>query len=110
MASFSFNHKGKKICIDVEECKTVLQKTHGLMFKKKSKPLLFIFGKKTSEGIHSFFCVPFIAIWFFNDKIIDIKYVRPWRFYVRPYGKFDKLLEIPVGNKEFKLFIDERKI
>jgi len=110
MTHFSFNYKGKKINIDVEECRTIFQKTHGLMFRKKSRPLLFIFNRKTTEGIHSFFCIPFIAIWFDCDKIIGIKYVKPWRFYVKPLGKFDKLLEIPLGNKEFELFLDERKI
>jgi uncharacterized membrane protein (UPF0127 family) len=110
MTKFSFNYKGKKHNIDVEECKTVLSHVHGLMFLKKSKPLLFIFGKKTHEGIHSFFCVPFVAIWFSDDKIIDIKYVKPWRPYIVPSKKYDKLLEIPLGNKEYDLFLDERKI
>jgi len=110
MVNFSFNYKGKKINIDVLECNTIFQKIHGLMFRKKSKPLLFIFNKKNREGIHSFFCLPFIAIWFDSNKIVSIKYVKPWRIYVRPSRKFDKLLEIPIGNKEFKLFLDERKI
>jgi uncharacterized membrane protein (UPF0127 family) len=109
MTKFSFNYKGKRFNLDVLECKTVFQKMHGLMFRKRSKPLLFIFDKKTLEPIHSFFCMPFIAIWIDSDKIIDIKFVRPWRIYVKPSKKFDKLLEIPVGNKEFQLFLDEKK-
>ena len=109
MTKFSFNYKGKKINIDVLECRTFFQKMHGLMFRKKSKPLLFIFEKKTFEGIHSFFCIPFIAIWFDSNKIVGIKYVKPWKFYVAPNKKFDKLLEIPVGNPEFQLFLDEKK-
>lgn len=111
MSVYKFNYKGKKFNLDVLECKTIFQKTHGLMFRKKSKPLLFIFNRKTSEGIHSFFCLPFIAIWFDGDKIIDLKYVKPWRPYVKPIKKFDKLLEIPEGSREFKLFTDEiRKV
>lgn len=110
MVKFSFRYKGKKINIDAEECRSIISKTRGLMFRKKSKPLLFIFNEKTREGIHSFFCLPFIGIWFDKDKIVGIKYVKPWRIYVRPLRKFDKLLEIPLGNNEFNLFLDERKI
>jgi len=101
MVNFSFNYKGKKFNIDIKECRSIFSKTHGLMFRRKSKPLLFIFNNSTSESIHSFFCVPFIAIWFDGKKIIDIKYVKPWKFYVKPSKKFDKLLEIPINGKNF---------
>ncbi len=111
MVKFNFNYKGKRILLDVEECISIFQKARGLMFRKKSKPLLFIFYKKNRSAIHSYFCVPFVAIWFDNKKIIDVKYVRPWRTYIKPKNKFNKFLEIPVGNKEFGLFSDEfRKI
>ena len=108
MSRFKFNYKGKIFSIEVEECKTLLEKTHGLMFKKKSKPLLFIFSSKTKEAIHSFFCIPFIAIWFNENKIVDIKYVKPYLPWITPKSKFDRLLEIPKGTKEFKFFIDEK--
>ncbi len=130
MVKFNFKYRGKKISLDVEECRSIIQKTRGLMFRKKSKPLLFIFKYPNRSAIHSFFCVPFIAIWFddtknfskknfgvsktksFEDnKIVDIKYVKPWRNYIRPRNKFNKFLEIPIGNREFKLFSDElRKV
>jgi uncharacterized membrane protein (UPF0127 family) len=80
------------------------------MFKKKSKPLLFIFKKPVREPIHSFFCIPFVGIWLNDGKIINIKYVKPWKIHIKPKEKFDRLLEIPLGNKEFGIFIDERKI
>ncbi len=110
MIGFKFFYKGKKIYIEVEECRSVFEKMRGLMFRKKSKPLLFIFKKPVRNSIHSFFCLPFVAIWFNNGKIIKKKYVKPWKIFVSPEEKFDRLLEIPIGNKEFKLFTDERKI
>lgn len=130
MEMIKFKYKEKKISIEVEECKNIFSRTLGLMFRRKSKPLLFIFKNKNRRAIHSFFCVPFIVIWFDGtknfskknsgasktksfegEKIIDIKYVRPWRMHIKPQKKFDKFLEIPVGNKEFKPFSDEfRKV
>ena len=102
MADFSFIFKGKKFNIDVKECKTYFSKMMGLMFRKKSKPLLFIFKKKNSSAIHSFFCVDFIAVWFDNGKVVDVQLVKPWRFYIKPIGKFDRLLEIPSNSNDFR--------
>ena len=101
MVKFNFKLKGNNISIDVIECKTFFQKMHGLMFRKKGKSLLFYFNKNSSEAIHSFFCVNFIAIWFNGNQIIDLKYIKPNQFYIRPKEKFDKLLEIPIYSKEF---------
>ena len=101
MVNFSFKYKNKKFNIDVKECRTVFQKMSGLMFRKKSSALLFIFNKLVNEPIHSFFCVEFIAIWFNKGKIIDIKLVKPWKISIKPTGKFDKFLEIPSNNKNF---------
>jgi len=111
MKNFSFNYKGKKYFLDVIKCDNLYSRMIGLMFKRKSKPLLFVFNKPVNLSIHSFFCVPFIAIWFDEGKIIDKKYVSQWKINIKPKAKFDKLLEIPVGNNEFKLFSDEfRKV
>lgn len=101
MVKFDFKLKGKNFSIDVKECKNIFQKASGLMFRKKSKTLLFVFNKKTSASIHSFFCVDFIGVWFDGRKVIDVKYVKPWEFYVKPSGKFDKFLEIPFNDKNF---------
>ena len=84
MVMFNFKLKGKNFSIDVSECKSFLQKGTGLMFRKKSKPLLFIFNKEVNEGIHSFFCVPFVCIWFCKGKIVEAQYVKPWRIFIRP--------------------------
>ena len=103
MVKFNFIYKNKKFSINVKECKGYFSKMSGLMFRKKSLPLLFIFNKPVRQAIHSFFCVEFVGIWFNRGKIVDVKHVKPWKFYVIPSGKFDKLLEIPVNNPNFNL-------
>ena len=107
---FQFNYKGKNFNIDAEECNNYFLRAKGLMFRKKSKPLLFVFGKQTKRAIHSLFCIPFIAVWLDGDNIIDVKIIKPWKISVFPRGKFDKLLEIPDNDCNFntlKLLIFE---
>src|SRR3989344_6413290 len=103
---FSFNYKKKNFKIEVVECKSLISKATGLMFRRKSKPLLFIYKKPTTESIHSFFCKPFIAVWFYKNKIIDVKIVDPWKINIKPKDKFDKLLEIPISDSNFHRIID----
>jgi uncharacterized membrane protein (UPF0127 family) len=105
MEKFDFIYNKKKISVNVIVCDNVITHSTGIMFKKKSKPMLFVFKRPVGEAIHSFFCVPFISIWFLNGRIIDIKHVKPWRLHVKPDKKFDKFLEIPVGNKEYDYFL-----
>lgn len=106
---FSFDYQRNKIDLDVEECRNVFQKMQGLMFRRKSKPLLFVFKNRKIRAIHSFFCKPFIAIWFDENRIVDSKLVKSWRVSVKPKKKFDKLLEIPSSDKNFFRFIDEER-
>jgi len=101
---FKFDYKGKKIEINAGECKTLFQKFRGLMFRKSPFPLLFYFNKTTRESIHSFFCKPFYAIWFLDNNIVDEKFIKPWVFWIQPKKKFNKLLEIPINNKNFWVF------
>jgi len=108
---FKFDYKGKKVELEVQECKSVWSQIRGLMFRRKSKPLLFIFNDKKKRAIHSFFCVEFVAVWFNGDKIVDVKIVKPWKVSIKPLEKFNKLLEIPKNSKEFAIFVDdERKV
>ena len=100
MVKFNFKYKGKKFNIDVKECKGINQGI-GLMFRKKSKPLLFSFKKPVNISIHSFFCVPFVAVWFNGKDIIDVKYVSPWGIGIKPLKNFDKFLEIPINDRNF---------
>jgi len=66
------------------------------MFRKQSKPLIFIFDKPTRQGIHSFFCMPFVAVWLLNGEIVDEKMVEPFSFFIKPKGKYTQLVEIPL--------------
>jgi len=86
--------EGKKRNIKVKICKTPMEKFIGLMFKKSSPPLLFVFNKEKNLKIHSFFCKPFKGVWLDSKmkstKIIDIK---KWKINFSGRGKY--LLEIP---------------
>ncbi|MEN9626325.1 MAG: hypothetical protein RL557_653 [archaeon] len=104
--NFSFKLKGKKITIPVRECRSLFSQMQGLMFSEKTDVLLFIFKKKTRQPIHSFFCKKFVAIWFRDKEIVDVRAVNPWRFSVKPKQLFDTLLEIPVGNQLYNKILD----
>ena len=52
MVNFSFNYKNKKYSLDVKECRSIFSKGSGLMFRKKSRPLLFIFDNPDNEAIN----------------------------------------------------------
>jgi len=107
VVKFNFNYKNKRINLDVLECNQTISKMTGLMFKKNSPPLLFSFQKPTKLSIHSFFCKPFIAIWFLGNQIVDIKAIKTNQLSIKPKEKFDKLLEIPKNCKEYRIFTDE---
>ncbi len=101
-----FNYNNKKINLKVKKCNS-LQKIFGLMFKsRETQALLFEFPQKTRMAIHSFFVFfSFYAIWLDeNNKIIEIKKVKPFTFHVKPNKPFSKLVEIPI-NKKYKEFI-----
>lgn len=104
MVKFSFNYKGKYFNIDVKECRSVFYKASGLMFRAKSKALLFVFDKPVKKSIHSFFCLPFVAIWFNGSRIVDAQLIKPWKINIKPSKKFDKFLEIPSNCSEFNSF------
>jgi len=83
---------GKKKIIDV---KKVSPMSPGLLFRRKSPPLLFSLSKETSFSIFSIFCKPFKAIWLDENmcatQIVDVK---TWKWKIPGKGKY--LLEIPV--------------
>jgi len=110
VVNFNFKINEKEYNLEVKECKSIYSQTLGLMFKKNSLPLLFIFKNPQRISIHSFFCIPFIAIWFLEDKIIDIKLVNPNSFTIKPNYKFNKLIEIPSNSKFFRILSTEANI
>ena len=90
--TYFINGRKKKIKANV--VKSLTGKFKGLMFKKISQPLLFVFNKEKKLSIHSLFCKPFRAIWLDENmkatKIIDDK---GWKLNLSGMGKY--LLEIP---------------
>ena len=100
--NYNLKIKDKEITLNVKKLTNIFQHSSGLMFRKKSQPLLFTFNKPTKISIHSFFCKPFIAIWLLDNKIINIKLIKPNRLSIKPKHKFNKLLEIPKNTEEYK--------
>jgi len=86
--------KNKKHKIKAKICNTLLSKLTGLMFRRRSPPLLFVFSKEKVLSIHSLFCRPFKAIWLdkkmLATKIVDVK---KWKLNISGRGKY--LLEVP---------------
>jgi len=102
----------KKITLDVEKC-NLFGMFRGLMFRRREKveALLFDFETPRRAAIHSLFVFfPFVAIWLDEDnKILEIKKVFPWKFFVFPKMNFCKLIEIPINERYRKIlkFLDE---
>jgi uncharacterized membrane protein (UPF0127 family) len=95
-----YNNK-KKFKIKVHKC-NAFQKVIGLMFKKKqnAKALLFEFDS-SNQSIHSYFVFfPFVAVWLDkNNKVIELKKVKPFKLSINPKKPFSKLIEIPINKR-----------
>lgn len=90
---FKFFIKKKKKILEVKPCNSVISKLTGLMFRTKSRPLLFVFDKEKTISIHSLFCRPFVAIWLDkNKKTTKIAEVKPWKINISGRGMY--LLEV----------------
>ena len=102
------NFKGKKFEIDLQICNW-FGMFRGLMFRSKenSPALLFHFKEPDKIRIHSLFVFfPFVAIWLdAKNKIIELKVIKPWRFFVLPKKSFCRLIEIPI-NKGYEKIIE----
>ncbi len=100
----------KSITIEAEVCKNVFSQARGLTFRsRESAPALFFpFSGDVREPIHSLFVFfPFVAIWL-NEKgkVVEIRKVKPFRFYVCPKKKFRNFVEIPL-NGNYKKIVDD---
>ncbi len=96
-------YKNNEISINAKKL-SFFGRVIGLMFKlhpEKTENLLFDFGKKVSFPIHSWFVFfKFMAVWMDkNNRVIEWKIVKPFRFSVRPKIPFNKLIEMPLNNK-----------
>jgi len=93
LKKITYSVNGKRREINVKICNNFFSKMAGLMFKRNSLPLLFVFGKERKLSIHSIFCKPFVAIWLDGKmratKVIEVK---NWRLNISGRGKY--LLEI----------------
>jgi len=82
--------------------------------REKAPSLLFDFKGPSREPFHSMFVFfPFIAIWFYGEKIIDLKIVKPFKHWIRPEKPFTKILEIPINKKycrEIEMIVGKRNI
>lgn len=92
---FTYFEKGSEKKIKTEVCDSVWKKFSGLMFKKKSLPLLFPFKKNKKIKIHSLFCIPFKAIWI-DDKLRVTKKIDIKKIGLNFSGEGKYLLEIPL--------------
>lgn len=77
----------------------------GLMFRRRSKILLFPFKKEGMRAIHSFFVFfPFIAVWLDDkNRVIEVKIVRPFKPRVVPSRNFKSLVEVPLNSDYMKI-------
>jgi len=101
----TFVYKGKKIKIKVKKISNIFQEAFGLTFTRKKKAQALLFELNKSFAIHSYFVFfPFIAIWLDkNNKVIEIRKVKPFAFHLKPKKPFKKLIEVPINNKYKKL-------
>lgn len=98
LITFSYtDEKKKEKIIKVKFCKSLWSKFSGLMFRKTSPPLLFVFNKEKKLSIHSFFCKPFRAIWIDDKKRLTKELIiKNWAPNFSGRGKY--LLEIPISS------------
>ena len=101
MKKISFKYKGRKVSIEVKECRGFARGL-GLMFKsRETDALIFKFNKPVKMAIHSWFVFfPFVAVWLDKkNKLVDIRKVKPFKLSVKPRGYYSKLIEIPINKK-----------
>ncbi|MEX0920064.1 MAG: DUF192 domain-containing protein [Candidatus Pacearchaeota archaeon] len=102
----SFRYKGKELNVEIRVC-SFFGRIRGLMFRRRERAnaLLFDFKKDVGEPIHSFFVFfPFVAVWLDGKgSVVEVRRVKPFRFYVSPRKKFRKLVEIPINSGYSKI-------
>lgn len=112
MKEIYFNSDKKNLKVNVRKCGYF---NPGLMFRtKNTSPCLFEFKKPVKFKITSLFVFfDFIAVWMDkNNKIIEIKKIKPFTWSRTAKKSFFKILEIPVSLKykrALKLLVGDRK-
>jgi len=78
-------------------CDSLFSQTLGLMFQLNPPTLIFKFKYPKKYLIHSFFCFrTFVAIYYLDEEIVEVKIVRPWKYKIEPKKEFNMLVEIPL--------------
>ncbi len=102
MKKIKLNFNKKDFEMDLKVCDG-FGRALGLMFSRKenAQALLFEFKRPVKLKIHSLFVFfPFVALWLDEEnKIIDKKIVKPFKFSVSSGKSFYKLVEIPFSKK-----------
>lgn len=109
------NYRGRKLEV---KCRKVsfFGKYLGLMFKNKNTAnLFFSFSSSKKRAIHSLFVFfDFLAVWLDdNNKVIEIRRVRPFSLEILPKKEFRLLIELPFNNKNLAIIenlVGKRKI
>ncbi len=107
--------KNKKICLDIFEC-GFFELARGLMFRRREKApaLLFDIDNLSGEALTGLFVFfPFYVLWLDEkNNVSEIKFVKPFTFYVNSKKPFSKIVEIPVSKKYskiIKILVDNKK-
>lgn len=99
-------YQGKKIEVGVKNC-NFFEKGIGLMFSRRetAKILLFDKLKRIELPIHSYFIFySFLAIWLNKEnKVVDLKIVKPFSSYIAPKKMAYRLVEVPLNEKNKKI-------
>lgn len=88
----------------------------GLMFKSSgAENLLFEFEDDVNTRITSLFVFfPFLAVWLdAEDKVLDVKIVKPFTLSIFPKRPFRKLVEITFNSENREILgnlVEKRKI
>lgn len=97
---FEFYIRDKKVKMRVKKYTSIWSNPFGLMFRRKSLPLLFEFDNEKIPAIHSFFCQPFFAIWISSSgKATKLLKINKWRPHFFGDGRY--LLEIPKSDENY---------
>ena len=94
------NSKGKIICKECKECKSIWSKGRGLMFTKKIKPLIMEFKKEQKVSLHMGFVFYPIDVIYLNDKfkVVELKErFKPFTIY-NPKNKAKYIMELEEGK------------
>jgi uncharacterized membrane protein (UPF0127 family) len=104
---YSFFLGKKKLICHVERV-GLFRRGLGLMFRtSKTENLLFGFSREGNKGRQLtawFVFFPFYALWLDkNQKVVDIRHIKPWEFYIHTPKNFSSILEFPVNLRNRKL-------